>query len=168
MATVKRRRRRRARLGELGWAELWDLLLADRWMKPHGPPGGMLTGGFSTPWERKAAWLAHREELLEDSIGQGHRPGAWWQFDSPGRRLTLEDGQEEPELAALVRLEAATPEEVRMFLRGFYLQYPEDPAERERLFEFQPQLRARWEHEQKLVEKLAGTLREAADDDDGA
>jgi hypothetical protein len=45
---------------------------------------GELTGcpGFASAEERKAAWFAHRDELLRHCRG-GKRPSGWWDYECP-------------------------------------------------------------------------------------
>ncbi|MDI6871228.1 MAG: hypothetical protein QME79_07705 [Bacillota bacterium] len=143
MATVRRRRRVKRR-DELTDGEFWDLMLDRKWREGSS---------FESPFLRKAAWLAHREELLEGHVGEGVRPGAWWEYDAPGQPLILTDGREEGHLAALVRLGEATPGEVRQFLREHALRFG-SPQEREDLFRFHPDEKVRYEHEKRLIEAL--------------
>ncbi len=43
---------------------------------------------------RSKAWAEFRDEILPEFIAKqpGHRPHAWWQFDSPGRRERVDGG----------------------------------------------------------------------------
>jgi hypothetical protein len=38
--------------------------------------------GFASAEERKAAWFAHRDELLQH-CHSGQRPAGWWDYESP-------------------------------------------------------------------------------------
>lgn len=53
---------------------------------------------FRTDKARRAAWNAHREEILAESRA-GHRPWAWWEYDAPEARD--ESQAEEDQLIAM-------------------------------------------------------------------
>ena len=54
--------------------------------RPHRP-------GFASAQERKAAWFAHRDELLVHCRA-GRRPAGWWDYESPARRPRDHDYEE--------------------------------------------------------------------------
>lgn len=70
--------------------------------------------------ERREAWFAHREEILE-RWRPGSRPAAWWAFESPEPRErphgqpTSSDDPEEREFRQLNRLGVLSAEEVRAY-----------------------------------------------------
>jgi hypothetical protein len=70
---------RRSALTDAQWQELaWGLASS------RGP------GAFLDDRHKRAAWLAHREELIADD-GAGSRPAAYWIYDAPlPVRLELE------------------------------------------------------------------------------
>ena len=88
------RRRGHGRKCELAEPEFWELLLG---------PGSV--SAFTTESDRRAAWFAHRDALL-DAVNPGTRPQGWWDYESPGPRL-----RDEPEADALFRLACLSPEE---------------------------------------------------------
>jgi hypothetical protein len=71
---VKRRTSKR-RFGELAHDEWLSLTLGDIPGRP----------GFDNEDERRAAWEHHGAELTAN-INPGHRPAAWWDYDSPEPR----------------------------------------------------------------------------------
>ena len=67
----KKRHRAGRDLTTWQWA---DLELSESGLEPESP--------FGSDEERRIAWLAHRDELLEGNR-PGSRPGAWWYYDAP-------------------------------------------------------------------------------------
>ena len=79
--------------------------------------------------EARAAWMAHRDELLKEFVGRGRRPNAFWRFDFPGVLEEYANAEDNTfgidELKALAMIGQATPEELMMLEEGI------DPYEEE-------------------------------------
>jgi hypothetical protein len=59
------------------------------WRSPHGT-----CSMFKTDEERREAWEARSEELMEEYLTPpllpGHRPAAWWKFEAEPRNTSSE------------------------------------------------------------------------------
>ena len=70
---------------------------------------------FGTDFARRAAWHAHKAELLP-LVDPGSRPWAWWQYDAPEPVLARE-----PERAYLERCQLlSTDERIQLQYAGIY------------------------------------------------
>ncbi len=93
----RHRRIPKTRTREMGYLEGWELLIG---------PGGR--SAFASDAARRAAWQAHREEILKrwEHGYPGMRPSAWWRYDAPEPRL-----ENERDAEALERLGLLSDEE---------------------------------------------------------
>jgi hypothetical protein len=77
MAKYKIRTRRGGSANRRGWPDV--LAAMELWLgpSPHLPPA------FVSAEHARAAWLQHRDRVMEQHGSHGRRPVAWWAFEAP-------------------------------------------------------------------------------------
>jgi hypothetical protein len=108
-------------------------------------------GSFESIERKRAAYEIYKRRFGH-GWNRGWRPGGWWQFEAPGPRLELAPGVRERDTAALVRLGAATDEEIGLFLKWHRQSY--EKPEKELMFKWHPEMLLHYHHEQKIIKKL--------------
>ncbi|TEB14606.1 hypothetical protein Psfp_02747 [Pelotomaculum sp. FP] len=108
MATIKKRTRSRKRR-KLTNDQFWNLRLR------RSDEQDKVRPAFSSPEERRQAWLEHRDDLMAKWSHEGRRPGAWWTYEHP----KLERLPDEEDWEYLIRAGEVSPEEWEKILTNY-------------------------------------------------